>query len=95
MPKPWKDIAVAGKLSPTRRAQIDREVQQEILEMDLREIRETSGKTQAEVAAAAEMSQSEIARFEKREDHRISTLRRIVEALGGELEIRDQSATPG
>jgi predicted transcriptional regulator len=34
------------------------------------------------------MSQSEVARFEKRDDHRISTLRRIVEALGGELEIR-------
>lgn len=88
MPKSWKDIAAAGKLSPERRARIDREVEQEVLEMDLRQIRETSGKTQAEVAAAAEMSQSEVARFEKRTDHRITTLRRIVEALGGELEIR-------
>jgi hypothetical protein len=33
------------------------------------------------------MTQSELSRMEGRSDHRISTLRRYVEALGGELEI--------
>jgi hypothetical protein len=33
------------------------------------------------------MTQSELSRLESRGDHRISTLRRYVEALGGELEV--------
>jgi hypothetical protein len=33
------------------------------------------------------MTQSELSRLESRADHRISTLRRYVEAMGGELEI--------
>jgi predicted transcriptional regulator len=40
-----------------------------------------------DLAAAAEMTQSELSRLESRSDHRISTLRRYVEALGGKLEI--------
>jgi hypothetical protein len=33
------------------------------------------------------MAQSEISRLEKREDFKLSTLKRYVEALGGELEV--------
>ena len=32
------------------------------------------------------MAQADVSRTESREDHRLSTLRRYVEALGGELE---------
>jgi hypothetical protein len=31
------------------------------------------------------MTRSEVSRVERREDYRVSTLRRIVRALGGEL----------
>ena len=55
--------------------------------MALHAIRELVGKTQAEVAAAIDMSQSEVSRLERRQDVRLSTLRRCVEALGGELEV--------
>jgi len=82
----WKDIRARGK-SPERLAQVNREVAQELLEMDLRAIRETIGKTQTEIAEAAEMSQGEVSRLEQRRDYLVSTLRRYVEALGGELEI--------
>ncbi len=33
------------------------------------------------------MTQAELSRFERREDRKLSTLRKYVEALGGELEI--------
>jgi len=46
--------------------------------------------TQVDVARTAEMTQSELSRLESRGDHRISTLRRYVEALGGEGENYDE-----
>lgn len=36
---------------------------------------------------SADMTQSELSRLESRSDHLISTLRRYVTALGGELEV--------
>lgn len=84
--KRWADIRSKGK-SSERIARITREVEEELLEMDLRAMRELLGKSQAEVADAVKMSQSEVSRLERREDYRLSTLRRVVEALGGELEV--------
>lgn len=83
----WADIR-RTRLTPAEIEEQDRLVAQDLLEMDLAEIRSTSGKTQVEVAKAAEMTQSELSKVERRDDHLVSTLRRIVEALGGELEIR-------
>lgn len=86
--KRWNDIKGNNPhMTPERMARLDREVEQTVVDMDLRAIRELIGKSQSEVAAAAEVSQPEVSRTEKREDHRLSTLRRYVEALGGELEI--------
>ena len=84
--KRWRDIRAKGK-SPQRLAAIEAEVAKELLEMDLREIRELAGKTQSEIADETGLTQAEISRFERREDFRLSTLKRYVEALGGELEI--------
>jgi hypothetical protein len=55
--------------------------------LSLRALREAVGKTQAEVARAAEMDQGDVSRLEVREDIRMSTLRRYAAALGGGLEI--------
>lgn len=82
----WREIR-ARKLSPAKLAEIDREVAKELVEMDLREIREMLGKTQVEMAEKLAASQAEISRFERREDVRLSTLRRYVTALGGDLEV--------
>lgn len=54
----------------------------------LSELRKLVGRTQMETAAAAGMDQSELSKAERRDGHRVATLRRYVEALGGELEIR-------
>ncbi len=57
------------------------------LEMILRELRAMAGKNQVEVAAAPEKAQSEISKMERRDDWLLSTLKRYLEALGGELEV--------
>ncbi len=82
----WDDVR-REKLSDEEIAEVDRAVADELLEMDLRAVRELLGLTQEQVAELAAMTQSEVSRMERRSDHRISTLRRVVESLGGELEV--------
>ena len=82
----WEDLR-EKTLTPEEKEQVDRQIGDELFEMDLRTMRELLGKTQEEVAEAARMTQSEISRMERRSDHRLSTLRRIVQALGGDLEV--------
>jgi predicted transcriptional regulator len=83
----WRDIKKRSKLSPRRIAEIEREAEQEIIEGDLRALRAVAGKTQSEVAKLIEKTQGELSRMERRSDHRLSTLKKLVEALGGELEV--------
>lgn len=84
--KKWKDIK-DSVMSPERQARIHAEAMAELREVELRELREIAGKTQVDVAAVAGIAQGEISRIERREDHMLSTIRRYVEALGGELEV--------
>lgn len=56
-------------------------------EMSLRELRASLGMTQAQLAAALEATQSEVSRLEQRDDIRLSTLRRVVQAMGGDVEV--------
>ena|SRR5664279_3596943 len=81
----WNEIK--EKMAPARRARLDGEVRRAVLEMELRELRHEAKKTQAEVAEIAEMTQAELSKFERRDDHLLSTLRRYVTALGGRLEV--------
>jgi transcriptional regulator with XRE-family HTH domain len=53
----------------------------------LRELRQLRGVTQQDLAQAAGIQQSEISRLERRDDFYLSTLQRVVNALGGKLEI--------
>lgn len=58
--------------------------------LTLRALREAAGKTQVQVAVAAQMDQSDVSRLEGRtdfEDCQVGTLRRYVKALGGGLEL--------
>ncbi len=84
--KKWSDIR-ARKFSPAELSQIDQEIESELLEMDLRALREAAGLTQGELAERVEITQSQLSKMERRDDHRISTLRRYIQALGGSLEI--------
>jgi transcriptional regulator with XRE-family HTH domain len=82
----WQEIR-SKKFSSEQLTKIDEAVEKEIIEMDLRALREAVGMTQEELARRVEITQSQLSKTERRDDHRISTLRRYVEALGGKLEI--------
>ena len=55
--------------------------------MSLRELRESVGRTQRDIARQIEMTQPQLSRVEARSDHLTSTLRKYVGALGGRIEI--------
>lgn len=58
--------------------------------LTMRALREGAGRTQVDVAQATQINQADISRLENRRDFdecQISTLRRYVEALGGQLEL--------
>ena len=58
--------------------------------LTMRTLREATGKTQIDVAAASQINQADVSRLESREDfddYQVSTLRRYLAALGGQLEI--------
>jgi predicted transcriptional regulator len=82
----WKSVK-AERLAPQVVARIAARAREELSELTLKELRQELEVTQAELAQVADMTQSEMSRLESRADHRVSSLRRYVEALGGEIEI--------
>jgi len=54
----------------------------------LAELRRRHGLTQVELAQRMQMSQSDLSKFERRHDVRLSTLKAYAEALGGRLRIQ-------
>ena len=82
----WDDLK-RKKLGQEGVERVRRRVESELLEANLAELRRAVGVTQVEAAGRAEMTQSELSKIERREDHLVSTLRRYVNALGGELEV--------
>ena len=82
----WSDIK-REHLDEGQRRRVEAKVSSELLELSLAELRKELGVTQVELAAAAEMTQGQISSLERRTDHLVSTLRRCVQALGGDIEI--------
>jgi hypothetical protein len=83
----WKDIE-RSRFTDEERAEIKARAKAELLlEMNLPELRNALGKTQLDIADAAEMAQANVSEFERRDDHMLSVLRRYIEALGGKLEV--------
>lgn len=82
----WSDVKHRRR-SEAQIADIEQEVREELLEMNLRELRRHIGKTQEEIAAFMDSRQPQLSRVENGQEVLLSTLRRYVEALGGEIEI--------
>jgi transcriptional regulator with XRE-family HTH domain len=55
--------------------------------MPLAEIRKAIGMTQAELAGKLDVAQGSVSKFENAADMYLTTLRKYVEALGGELHL--------
>jgi transcriptional regulator with XRE-family HTH domain len=86
MAKNWRALQ-SSKLSPEAQARVRARARRELEQLTLKALRQDLELTQVEVSRVASMTQSELSRLESRSDHLTSTLRRYVEALGGELEI--------
>jgi|SRR5580693_8166469 DNA-binding XRE family transcriptional regulator len=75
------------RMSPRRRARNERAVKAQLREMLLSELRRVAGITQVNLAKSIGIKQPTLSQLESQDDMQISTLRRIVKALGGDLEI--------
>jgi predicted transcriptional regulator len=80
-----KDLdAILGR----RRAAASRKRARKKMEaMLLRQVRSQLGFTQTQIAGSLGISQSALSQIESQDDLQLSTLRRLVKALGGELDI--------
>jgi transcriptional regulator with XRE-family HTH domain len=81
------DQLVKRTTSKRIRARAAQRSQELLREMLLSEMRKLAGKSQREVAAALGIRQPSLSKLENQKDMQISTLRRIVEAMGAQLHI--------
>jgi DNA-binding XRE family transcriptional regulator len=83
--RPLKDLDTL--LGPKRVAAAKAKARRRMEAMLLGQVRKQLGFTQTSVAAAMGVSQSAVSQMESQDDLQLSTLRRLVKALGGELDI--------
>jgi transcriptional regulator with XRE-family HTH domain len=75
------------KMPAERRARIDQIAGELRAEMDLAQLRTARQLSQAALGEILHVEQPAVAKIERRTDMYVSTLRRFIEAMGGELEI--------
>lgn len=76
------------KLSPAQRKKVEaRAAELMAEEMTLRELRKARKLTQVRMAKSLGITQDSVSRIEKRSDLLLSTLRKTVEAMGGNLSL--------
>ena len=76
-----------ARMSPERLARAEMRAKEMMVDLLLSEIRKQVGLTQEELAASLKIKQPSMSKIESQDDMQISTLSRIIEALGGELEL--------
>ena len=82
-----KFAKLRAKMAPAAQARARARTQEMIAEMLLAEIRKLVGLTQEELAKKLGIKQPTLSRLESQDDMQVSTLRRLIEALGGKLEM--------
>jgi transcriptional regulator with XRE-family HTH domain len=81
------DELVKRTTTRTTQAKAKRRTEQLLGELLLSEVRQLAGKSQQEVAAVLGIKQPSLSKLERQRDMQLSTLNRIVTALGGQLEV--------
>jgi transcriptional regulator with XRE-family HTH domain len=76
------------KMSPESRARSEAKAERLIREMALDELRAARALTQEHLSTILGVKQSAVSKLERRADMYVSTLRHVIEAMGGQLEIR-------
>ncbi len=76
-----------SRMAPEAKTKAEAEAERLGEEMDLAEVRRALKLSQEEIGQTLQIGQGSVAKIEKRADMYVSTLRRFIEAMGGELEI--------
>jgi DNA-binding XRE family transcriptional regulator len=82
-----KFAELVAQMSPESRARSDAIYRQVLAEMPLQELRRALDLTQQQVAASLGINPVAVSKMEGQTDMYVSTLRRFVEAMGGEPRI--------
>lgn len=85
MAKKFRDLY--DNMPADTRERVEARVNQALNEMPLQELREARQLTQQQLAEHMKRGQAAVSKLERRTDMYVSTLRRFIEAMGGELEI--------
>ncbi len=85
MAKPFTELK--EKMSPQRREQIEDRAQAILIGMALQELRQTRHLTQQELANILNVNQAALSKMENQTDIRVSTLSKLLSAMGGTLKI--------
>jgi len=86
MAKKFKDLR--SKMSPESQVRMQEKTALMLKEMPLSELRQARKFSQEQLANILDVKQPAVAKIEKRTDMYITTLRRFIEAMGGNLEIK-------
>jgi hypothetical protein len=76
-----------GSMFASSQKRVEKKIMQIRQEMALSEVRRAMSLTQVDLAKMLHIKQAALARLENRTDMYISSLRKYIEALGGELDI--------
>ena len=85
MAKKFSDLH--AKMKPQAQKRAAAMAQTMLDEMPLKELRQARGLSQKMLAELLQVQQPSIAKIEKRTDMYLSTLRSLIEAMGGELDV--------
>lgn len=78
---------IREKIDPERQERIRKRTEELLAELPLQELRQARALSQQELAEVLGLTQATVSKLERRTDMYLSSLRRFVEAMGGELEI--------
>ena len=85
MAKPFKHLI--DKMPQERRETIEDRARGLLLEMAIAELRQSRQLTQQQVAQTLNLNQAALSKMESQTDIRVSTLRRVLSAMGAQLKI--------
>jgi DNA-binding Xre family transcriptional regulator len=85
MAKKWSELRAA--MSPESQARADEKAEVMLVAIELRDLLRDRGFTQDQLAEQLELAQGNVSRMLRRTDMHVSTLREVIEAMGGSLEI--------
>lgn len=85
MAKSFRNLKNA--LSPESQKRVEERIKAVMVEMPLAELRQARKITQQQIADTLKIKQASVSKMESQTDMYISTMRKYIQAMGGELEI--------